>query len=482
MMKRASALALICVAAVVVGLPPIFGTITESQFQRRIDEINGYGVWSLETIEFERRWFGSTVTVNVGLGSGGIERLESVTGVNDLTNAALALLDEQLTVLVDVAHGPLTLRGGPRIGLASVTARPDSAQPGVAALEERLGIPYLFEFRGNSGLFGGLRFDADVPPVDYGDGTSEFVFSGLRSEGRLFRDELASRYAIDSVTWSNPLLVISADGISFNGDNRFLTPYQWLGSGELAIEQVLVVNPTLGGKPVFAADNITIGGEADLHGEGSLITAVASYSVDSFSTGERFSFTDGQVVAEIDRLDAEAANDYFEALAQIEPSDAPSVASSGSSSALLPALHRLLTPEPTLSVDPISVLMDGEPFDASVYVRTHADALPDGRAVDSADLPFLPDAISAVAEAAASRTLVHRIAATIIESQLVAGGPAGVLAPDELEAMAEAQVETTLGMLVAQGLLEDDGESYRITLEFENGTLSLNGTPLPVPF
>ena len=70
----------------------------------------------------------------------------------------------------------------------------------------------------------------------------------------------------------------------------------------------------------------------------------------------------------------------------------------------------------------------------------------------------------------------------IIESQLATGGPAGVLAPDELEAMAEAQVETTLGMLVAQGLLEDDGESYRITLEFENGTLSLNGTPLPVPF
>ena len=70
-MKKASALALTCVAAAIVGLPPVFGTITESQFQRRIDEINGYGVWSLETIEFERRWFGSRVTVDVGLGSGG---------------------------------------------------------------------------------------------------------------------------------------------------------------------------------------------------------------------------------------------------------------------------------------------------------------------------------------------------------------------------------------------------------------------------
>ena len=482
MIKKASALALICVAAAIAGLPPIFGTITESQFQRRIEAINGYGVWSLETIEFERRWFGSTVTVDVGLGSGGIERLESVTSVNDLTNAVLALLDEELTVLVDVAHGPLTLRGGPRIALASVTARPDSSQPAVAALEERLGMPYLFEFRGNAGLFGGLRFDADVPPVDFGDGSNEFVFSGLRGEGRLYRDELTSNYEIDSVAWSNALLLISADGISFNGDNQFLTPYQWLGTAELLIEQVLVVNPTLGGAPLFAADNIAIGGEADLHGEGSLITALARYSVGSFSTGERFSFTDGQLVAQIDRLDAEAANDYFEALAQIEPPDAPSVANSGSSSVLLPALYRLLTPEPTLSVDPIRVLMDGEPFDANVYVRTHADALPDGGAADSAGLSFLPDAISAVAEAAGSRTLVHRIAATNIESRLAAGGPGGVLAPGELEAMAEAQAETTLGMLVAQGLLEDDGESYRITLEFENGTLSLNGTPLPVPF
>lgn len=481
-MKKASALVLICVAAAIGGLPPIFGIMTESQFDRRIDEINEYGVWSLETIAFERRWFGSTVTVDVGLGSGGIERLESVTSVNDLTNAALALLDEELTVLVDVAHGPLTLRGGPRIGLASVVARPDSARPAIAALEERLGIPYLFEFRGNSGLFGGLRFDADVPPVDYGDGTGEFVFSGLRAEGRLYRDELESHYEIDSVTWSNALLVISADGISFSGDNRFLAPYQWLGSGELAIEQVLVVNATLGGEPLFTADNIAIGGEADLHGEGSLITALARYSVDSFSTGERFGFTDGQLVAEIDRLDAEAANDYFEALAQIEPSDAPSVANSGSSSVLAPALYRLLTPEPTLSVDPIRVLMDGEPFDASVYVRTHADALPNGGAADSADLSFLPDAISAVAEAAASKTFLRRIAATIVESQLAAGGPGGVLAPGELEAMAEAQAETTLGMLVAQGLLEDDGESYRITLEIGNGTFRLNGVPLPALF
>jgi hypothetical protein len=46
--------------------------------------------------------------------------------------------------------------------------------------------------------------------------------------------------------------------------------------------------------------------------------------------------------------------------------------------------------------------------------------------------------------------------------------------------MAEAQAGLFLVMLVGRGLLVDDGERYRMQLQLADGTLTLNGSPLPL--
>jgi uncharacterized protein YdgA (DUF945 family) len=55
----------------------------------------------------------------------------------------------------------------------------------------------------------------------------------------------------------------------------------------------------------------------------------------------------------------------------------------------------------------------------------------------------------------------------------------GTVPADELEYLAEAQAGLTLTLLVGQGVLVEDGEAYRSALDFTNGTLTLNGNPLP---
>jgi uncharacterized protein YdgA (DUF945 family) len=45
--------------------------------------------------------------------------------------------------------------------------------------------------------------------------------------------------------------------------------------------------------------------------------------------------------------------------------------------------------------------------------------------------------------------------------------------------MAEAQSGLILAMLVGQGVLVEDGDSYRSALKLTNGALTLNGNPLP---
>lgn len=473
-MKKASALVLICVAAAMVGLPPVFGAITESLFQRRIGEINDYGVWSLDTIAFERRWFSSTAMVDVSLSRGGIEQLELVTGVDDLAAALLTLLEEPLTVRVDLDHGPVVVSGGPYIGLARVAARPDSALSGTAALEEALGIPYLFDFRGRAGLFGGLRFDADVPAIDYDDGINEFVLSGMRSNGRLDGDELTARVEIDSVAWSNPSTAVTVDSIRFSGDNRILTRYLWLGTFELLIGRAEVAGQTPGGEPRFVAENIAISGDSDQIANGSLTSGSVTHAVDTVRFGAWSSFSNAQIVVALDRLDAEALNDFLEATALLQEQADRSV---DALPVLMPSIRRLLAAEPTLSLDPISFSVGDEPYRASVHVRTRA-AAPADTATDAAAATVSPlDGVAIVTDVVATRPLVHRIAAEIVNLQ--SAGGAGGVSPGGVDAMTEAAAQMMVGAVVAQGFLVEDGDSYRATLEFENGEFSLNGTAMP---
>ena len=475
-MKKTAALVLICVAAAIVALPPVFGIITESLFERRIDEINENGLWSLELNAFERRWFGSSATIDVGPGSETIGQLGSIPGQDELTAAVLGLIDEPLTVLVDVAHGPVVLRGGPYVGLARVTARPDSTQPDTAALEDSLAIPYLFEFRGRAGLFGGLRFDADVPAVDYATGDYEAVFSGIQLAGRLNGNELVANVEIDSFAWSNPVIAISLDAISMSADTEMQVRYQWLGNAEVLVGQTLVIDRTMGGAPVFEAGNVAVRGESDQGGEGTLLSSSATYAADYVNFGERFRFTNAEIVMGLDRLDADAMNDLIDAQTRLEE-----VAAEGGDPmpVLMPVIRRLLAAEPTLSIDPIGFLMDDEPFEAGVHVRTDATALPDAAAALAVGPALLIDAVTLEAKATASKALAQRIATEIVRQQFAAGAPNGVV-PGAIDAMVEAQAMAMLAAVVVQGYLVEDGESYRVAFEFENGEFSLNGSPLPL--
>ena len=51
--------------------------------------------------------------------------------------------------------------------------------------------------------------------------------------------------------------------------------------------------------------------------------------------------------------------------------------------------------------------------------------------------------------------------------------------PDQLDYMAEAQSGFMLTILVGQGMLIEDGDNYRSSLDYTDGALTLNGGPLP---
>ena len=85
--------------------------------------------------------------------------------------------------------------------------------------------------------------------------------------------------------------------------------------------------------------------------------------------------------------------------------------------------------------------------------------------------------VNAEADLHLSKLLAGELATLSARLQL---GADDSIPPDQLEYMAEAQSGLMLTMLVGQGVLVEDGDdSYQCSLQFRDGTVTLNGNPLP---
>jgi uncharacterized protein YdgA (DUF945 family) len=145
---------------------------------------------------------------------------------------------------------------------------------------------------------------------------------------------------------------------------------------------------------------------------------------------------------------------------------------------MLPILERMLAAEPSLSIDPVSFVLDGESFVTTVHVNSNAAALPRAGGVDLQDPSLWLDMLSLDAEAAVSKALAETLAVRFVSMQLGGQG----MPADQAEQMARAQAGFMLVTLVGQGMLVDDGDDYTAALRFANGALTLNGNPLPFGF
>ena len=108
-----------------------------------------------------------------------------------------ALIGETAPLEVVFAYGPIALLDGMHFGLSRMVARLDPESAAVANLERSLGIPYVFEFRGRTGFFGKLTFDADMPPVDLPMDRARIEFSGALLAGTFAGNRLAAHGSVD---------------------------------------------------------------------------------------------------------------------------------------------------------------------------------------------------------------------------------------------------------------------------------------------
>jgi uncharacterized protein YdgA (DUF945 family) len=151
---------------------------------------------------------------------------------------------------------------------------------------------------------------------------------------------------------------------------------------------------------------------------------------------------------------------------------------------LMPVLEQLMTSGAVLSLDPLKFTMPQGNFDARMSLSIDPAALPPGILSNPQNLPLALDALAAQLDLTVSKGMADYLGGLFMGQQLAGlTGPNGEpLPPEQLQAMARAQVGGMLAQLAAQGMVVDNGDSYSTSIQFADGQAVANGQLIPIGF
>jgi uncharacterized protein YdgA (DUF945 family) len=454
-----AAVALLVVAF--VALPGVVGSVTEARVRERVAAIDASPTAAAEVKSFDRGWFRSTAQLELRFVPDNVAQLPNFVSV--LGPAAA------VPVAIEFAHGPIAVLEGVHFGWSKLVARADVAAPGITELQQTLGVPYLFEFRGRSGYFGRLRFDADAPPFVLPLDESLLTFSGATLAGTFERSHLEADARIAAVELASATDTFAVRGLVATADNELRSAYVMPGRASLSVDSVSAGDAA---NPTFEAANLEIRSDVTLDAAAELLEMKVDYDVDSVRvaanvvTGAALGLT----VRNVDVATLEAYSAAATEAAAAGADEASLLASLG------PHLERALKGGPSLTLDPLRFRYDEEPFDGRLEITTNVQRLPPAGTLDIDNPLQILGLVNIDADVRLSKLLAAQLAKLSARLQL---GADESVPPDQLEYMAEAQSGLMLTMLVGQGVLVEEGDGYRASLQFRDGTVTLNGNALP---
>jgi uncharacterized protein YdgA (DUF945 family) len=224
--------------------------------------------------------------------------------------------------------------------------------------------------------------------------------------------------------------------------------------------------------PLFELANLRVASNTGLDAASELIEMRVDYDLDSVRI-EQSEVTAAKLGMAMRNLDAAALEAYAAAMDVVTTVSAPGELLA----TFAPQLERALRAGPSLTIDPIRFELDAEPFEGRIAVSTNTARLPSAGALNLDNPLLVLGLFDTDAEVRLSKTLAQRLAILFSRVQLAGDGS---IPAEQLEYMAEAQSGLLLTMLVAQGVLVEDGDGYASALTLTNGALTLNGSVLPI--
>ena len=239
-MNKLVIVAAAALAAVLLALPRVVGSMTETRVRARVAAIDASDTASAEVTSFERGWFRSSAKIELGFIPDNVSQFVGAAGNPFGT----------IPIVVEFAHGPIAVLNGVHFGWSKMVAHADPAAPGVNELQQTLGVPYVFEFRGRTSYVGGMSFDADAPPFELPIDEALLTFSGATLAGTFAAPQLEANAQIGAVDFTSPTGTFAVRDLNASMNNELRSQYVMPGDSALSIGHVSISDAARGGMPV----------------------------------------------------------------------------------------------------------------------------------------------------------------------------------------------------------------------------------------
>ncbi len=447
---------LLVILVLIVGLPPLFGMLTESAVRARVDSMRDEGPLQVTVEEYDRGWFASRALLSIAPGTAGGTAGETL--LEDLV--------EPMRVTVDFTHGPAAVQDGLFLGFTDMRARPAGTATGPTAID--------FDFRAQTTFGGNLNFVGEIMPFDAATDGGEVRFSGGRVRGTLAGEQIEAWLDIDTLQYARAALTVSLLGVHASMDHERVSQYVRPGVMTLAVDRMSVDLGTGADSTILDMRALGVDASTALDDARAHLSGAVRLAIDRLLVGRETEVTNVLLDAAAEQLEVNAFEAYMRAARHAADNDA------ANGDQVEPAVLRLLEGGPTLSIDALRFAVDGEPVEASAQATVDGSALPSAGAASLRDIGLWMAVLDGQAEIAAAKSLAEQAAMAFARSQLRGRMMAGeALSPEAIDDMARAQAGIAIALLAAQGLLEDTGSLYRTALRLEDGRLTINGQGLP---
>jgi uncharacterized protein YdgA (DUF945 family) len=474
MLKRAPIIVVGIILIVLLGAPLVIGTMTENGFRQQTGIYTQNPALITNIDSYDRGWFSSRAEVGIRLSENSLAELDLL-GDDPFS---LMLREYTLPIIVEIAHGPLLFNDGLAFGSAGIKAYVEPESELATLATQVLAMPYLFEFRGKGGFGSGFQFEGEIPPFENALGEASYSSSGLEFSGVMQAGDTELHAVLETASYQSPLESMLLEGFRIDGDYDFRRGQLPMSDAEFRLERFIASNPLLGARPLLSLEGLAIGGTMSENDDGSFVDMQVFYRLANMEAAGLFAVSDFDLTVDLNHLESRSAARLYEAYNQqmATSPDQPDL------SALITPLEQLLADEPTVTIDPLRFSMSGGDFNGTANLALDMDALPGGRLTDLLDPLVVLQALQMEVDLDASKTLVEYLGGLLLEQQLAfMTGPDGQpLTAEEIQSMADAQLNLMLTGLTAQGLLVDDGDRYSTSIEVANGTAVANGQPLPL--
>jgi uncharacterized protein YdgA (DUF945 family) len=471
MSKRGPIIIVGIIVLLLLVTPFAIGMVNENAMRRELDNLPPQSIYEASIESFDRGWFSSTVDINI---SPSRQYFSTLLASADPTLAGLA--NFELPVVVEISHGPILLDDGLRFGTASVRAFIDPESELSTLAVNIVGMPYLFEFRGHAGFGSGFTYEGEIPGADFALPDVSVNWAPVEFSGFISQDTRSFNGKLDSASLQSPFAGAILESLTVANESTTERPDRVpVGSFALSLGRVTLSDPLRGAAPIFSAEEAGFGFSSEQSDDGARLSAKAAYSVGALSIGGEFEISEAEIGMAVNDLDAAASFELRQAASAISASGNADQALQR----LTPAIDRLLAGAPSIDIDPIEFSTPEGRLSGTAHAAFDPGALPNGTFADLMNPEVAQSALNGEIDVMADKPLAQRIATLVMADQLPQTSPAGQpIDPDQLANMAAGQATLMLGMLSAQGIVVDTGDSFRARIEFRDGQLLANGQPL----